>query len=187
MKKLLVVVLLAVVSSTTFAKIGEVKVTKDSSAVFKLHYSKPVMSKVKIQILDENGKKVFSEVINKGTQSFVRPYNMSEIGEGTYTFQVIDNEETSTFEFDYKAVKEAKTTTLANIKKMDSERVFVMLANQGSTNVTINISENGENIYTAVEVVNGQFSQLFNLKGANLDDVSFEIYENSKLVKRASF
>ena len=64
MKKLLLVVLLAVVSNTTFAEIGEVKVTKDSSAIFKLHYSKPVMTKVKIQILDEKGKKVFSETIN---------------------------------------------------------------------------------------------------------------------------
>ena len=187
MKKLLLVVLLAVVSNATFAKIGEVKVTKDSSAIFKLHYSKPVMTKVKIQILDEKGKKVFSETINKGTQSFVRPYNLSEVGEGTYTFQVIDNEETTTFEFDYRTEKAAKATTLANIKKMDNERVFVMLANQTSTSVTINILENGKNIYTAVEAVNGQFAQLFNLKGANLQNVSFEIYENSELVKRASF
>ena len=187
MKKLLLVVLLAVVSNATFAKIGEVKVTKDSSAIFKLHYSKPVMTKVKIQILDEKGKKVFSETINKGTQSFVRPYNLNEVGEGTYTFQVIDNEETTTFEFDYRTEKAAKATTLANIKKMDNERVFVMLANQTSTSVTINILENGKNIYTAVEAVNGQFAQLFNLKGANLQNVSFEIYENSELVKRASF
>lgn len=188
MKKLLFVVLMAIVSTATFANgEGDVKVTTDSSSVFKVYYTKPVMSKVTVQILDENGKKVFSEVIAKGEQGFVRPYNLSELPAGVYTFEVTDKEETTRFEFDYNGPVIEPSLMMATIKQLDDQRIFVALANKTKSNVTIKITEGENVVYTSNEMVKGQFAQLFNLKNIDLSKAIIKVFEGNTLIKETSF
>jgi len=190
MKKLLIVVLLAVISTATFATTGEgnVKVTKDSSAVFKVYYNKPVKAKVFIQIFNEKNEKVFSEVISKGSKGFVRPYNLSELPKGVYTFQVADGDDVSSFEFDFKENKSKESNTTAIVNKIDTERVFLALSNNvKKSNVSIKIYAGTKEVYNVNEVVDGQFAQIFNLKDVKLNTVTFKVFEGTQLIKEASF
>jgi len=186
MKKLFAVVLFALVSATTFAAgEGDVKVTSDSS-VFKVYYTKPLQTKVNIKIVNEMGDVVFTEVIKKGTKGFVRPYNLSELPKGVYTCYVEDGLETSTFQFNY--VEQSKgSNMMALVNKLDNERIFMALANEKKSDVTIKIYAGQDLIYTAQESVNKQFSQLFNLKDVKMNEVTFKVFEGNKLIKEASF
>jgi len=188
-EKLLVVALLAAVSTGAFATTGEgeVKITNDSTSVFKVHYTKPVKSKVKVEIFNEEGARVYTETIAKGTQGFVRPYNLSKLPKGVYTFKVTDKNDVSTFEFNYAKTKPEQSVMMALINKLDNDRVFVALSNKDKSTVNINIIKNGKTVYTSKEVVNGQFAQLFNLQDIVLRDVEIRIYESEKLIKEASF
>lgn len=73
MKNLLVALAL-VANLTAFGfERSKVKVTNDSTAIFKVYYTSPVSNKVRVNIYNEDGKKVFSEII-KNENGFVRPY-----------------------------------------------------------------------------------------------------------------
>ncbi len=189
MKKIMfVAALLTVMSAAVFAT-GEngVKVISDSSAVFKVYYSKPVAAKVKVTIFNAEGQKVFVESI-KNENGFVRPYNMSSLPAGTYTFQIDDNTDVETFEFVYEEVKTEEEAVIANFVKMEEGKFFLGVSSAKNDKVQIDIyNDNDEVVYSAEEVVANQFGQLYNLQSVKSKGFTLIVTHNGKIVKETSF
>lgn len=189
MKKIMLfAALLTVISAASFATGGnDVKVISDSSAVFKLYYSKPLVAKVKVKIFNAEGEKVFSESI-KNENGFVRPYNMSSLPAGTYKFEIDDNTEIETFEFVYAEVKTQEAAVVANIVKMDEGKFFLGVSSTNNDKVQIDIyNDSNEVVYSAEEVVANQFGQLYNLQSVKSKRFTLVVKHNGNVVKETSF
>lgn len=179
--------LLTVMSVATFAN-GEngTKIISDSSAVFKVYYSKPIVAKVKVSIFNAEGKKVFTESI-KNENGFVRPYNMSSLPAGTYTFQIDDKNEVETFEFVYAEVEEQEEAIVANVVRMEDDKFFLGVSSTNSNTVQIDIyNDRDEVIYSAEEVVANQFGQLYNLNSVKSNGFTLVVKHNGNIVKKTS-
>lgn len=172
---------------TTFASShSKVKVSKDSSSVFKVYYSGSDSKKVRVNIYNDSNEKVFSEIISN-KNGFVRPYNLADLPTGNYKFEIIDNEDSRSYEFQYGSKMEVKEEVYAFVNKLSDNRFFLGLANDTEGEYTIMIYDANENeVYNSTELVKKQFSQLFNLETAS-SEVTFKIFKNGKTVKEFTF
>lgn len=185
MKKItLIAALLTVMSAALFAKEGKgIKILNDSSAVFKVYYSKPVASKVKVNIYNDKGDKVFAESI-KNVNGFVRPYNMSALPSGTYTFEISDKTEVETFEFTYAESEVEHASMTANIVRLDQGRFFLGVSSDKSDKVQIEVfNDKDELVYRAIEVVANQFGQLYNLQSVESNGFTITVRNNEEVIK----
>ena len=191
MRKLSMLALLLIVMSSAFAgEKGDIKVINDSSAVFRVYYSKPEANKVKVTIYNEEGDKVFAETI-KNKDGFVRPYNMKELPTGLYTFEITDNEGAKRFEYNYgddSFRKSNSSDLLVSVKKLDTERFLLALGNADNEEVEINVyNDRDELLYSATEFVENQFAQLYNLKSVKSSKLTFTILNKTGAVEEFIF
>ncbi|MCG8387193.1 MAG: hypothetical protein MJA30_16715 [Cytophagales bacterium] len=192
MKKMIFSALLLTVLSSAYAiEKNKINVISDSSAVFKIYYSTPVTSRVKIAIYNQAGERVFQEVI-RTKESFVRPYNMKELPNGTYTFEISDNEEVKRFEYAYNdnvsMGNEPTSDIYVNVTQLDDARYLLALENANNEKVSVKIyNENSDMIYSGSELVEEQFAQLYNLKSAQTGTVTFKVYSGKEVIKEIIF
>lgn len=165
---------------------SKVKVSKDSSSVFKVYYSGSDSKKVRVNIYNENDEKVFSEIINN-KNGFVRPYNLEDLPAGNYKFEIIDNEDARAYEFAYGNMPATNDELYAFVNQFSDNRFFLGLANDTEGEYTIKIYDaNNNEVYNSTELVKKQFSQLFNLETAS-SEITFKIFKNGKTVKEFTF
>ncbi|MEM7109188.1 MAG: hypothetical protein AAF519_13245 [Bacteroidota bacterium] len=190
MKKIGFVALLITVMSSAFASDkGDIVVLSDSSAVFRVYYSKPNVSKVRVSIRNEKGQQVFTETI-KNKEGFVRPYNMKELPTGTYTIEVEDGDEKRTYSYTYReeSFRTTSSSLIVSVKKLDDARFLLALGNASNEEVKIRIYDNNnEVIYSATELVANQFAQLYNLKSVDTDRLTFKIFNKAGEVEEFIF
>ena len=185
-----VALLLTVLSSAFAIEKDKINVVPDSDAVFKIYYSKPATSRVKVAIFNQEGKRVFQEVI-KAKEGFARPYNMKELPSGTYTFEISDNEEIKRFEFTYglETAKTEKTSEVfVNVTRLDEARYLLALENADNEKINVEIyNENEEMIYSGSEMIEKHFAQLYNLKSVITNNITFKIYSGKDMIKEVIF
>ncbi|MEM6360144.1 MAG: T9SS type A sorting domain-containing protein [Bacteroidota bacterium] len=190
MRKLSLVALLLTVLSSAFAsEKGDITVISDSSAVFRVYYSKPNVSKVKVSIYNESGQKVFGETI-RNREGFVRPYNMKELPAGVYTFEIEDENETKRFEYTYadKSFRTTGSSLIVSVKKLDADKFLLALGNAKNEEVKIEIlNEKNELLYSAAELVENQFAQLYNLQSISSRKLTFKIFNKAGEVEEFIF
>ncbi|QSE96321.1 hypothetical protein [Fulvivirga lutea] len=186
MKNLLVALALIANITAFGSERSKVKVTNDSTAIFKVYYTSPVSNKVRVNIYNEDGKKVFSEII-KNENGFVRPYNMSNLPAGNYKFEIVDNEDVRAYEFAFNNAPANAEGLTVFVNKFSDNKFFLGLGNASNQEVTIKImDENRNEVYSATENVVSQFSQLFNLEAVK-SGVTFKVMSNGITVKEISF
>lgn len=186
MKNILLVVALVANLTAFGSSHSKVRVSKDSSSVFKVYYSSADAKKVKINIYNENEEIVFSEVI-KNENGFVRPYNMSNLPSGSYKFEIVDNEDIRAYEFSYGIIPSKKDDFVAFVNQFSNNRFFLGLASNTEEEFTIKIYDaNSNEVYNSTETVKNQFSQLFNLENTS-SNVTFKIFKAGKAVKEFTF
>ena len=182
--KLILATLLTVMSVAVFAK-GNTEVVYDSTSVFKVFYTGKAPANVKISIFNAKGKKIFSETI-KSKEGFVRPYNMNDMAEGTYKFEINDGNGVEVYEFDYSLPKVANNVNM-KVQKMNENKFFLMLSTTEKTTVEIKIvNDEGTEVYKTTEELTSQFSQIFNLNAVDSKEYTFSIYADNKLIKSTS-
>ena len=165
---------------------SKVKVSKDSSSVFKVYYSGSDSKKVRVNIYNENNEEVFSEIINN-KNGFVRPYNLSDMPAGNYKFEIVDNEDARSYEFTYGNMPTSNNELYAFVNQFSENRFFLGLADKNEGEYTIKIYDaNNNEVYNSTELVKKQFSQLFSLETAS-SEITFKIFKNEKVVKEFTF
>lgn len=186
MKKTLVITaLLTVLSSAVFASEGEsttakasTEVRKSETQVFNLVYKGATSERVDVRIVDENDNILFSESI-KNLNAFARPYNLSQLPEGTYTIKVTDSNGTKVHEIhNYKnpAKVVEKSLHFVRLTKVTDGKYQLTIGNQGVNDAQIEIYDNNQNLlYRNTELLNGNYAKVYNLQQVDAKTVSIEI------------
>lgn len=193
--KVTLLVLLTVLSTALFANEGENKATRSSiievvkkeEAIFSLIY-KGSTSQVSVTILNEAGDKVFVEKIKK-LDGFSRPYNFEALPYGTYTF-IVEDEFGSMNDVVSFEKKEVVTTLPVLIKcnatSLKENGYILTIVNDQPRRVMVRIFDAmGKLVYEKEELLNGNFSKLYNLSRI---EASFDIeVEIDNQTERFSF
>ena len=179
---------LLVVTSTAFAKSTDepasgISVLRKGELV-KLLYKGEKNTDVKVFILNQDNEVIFTEKI-RGTDGFIRPYNFSNLPEGNYSFELIDN-------LGRRDIQHVSYTHEPRKKVMHVVRVggttdkFVLsVPNSGTSRLSINIyDDRGRVMHTDNEQITGDFARVYNIKDHS-GKVTFEVTDNKG--KRNSF
>ena len=181
----MITALLTVLSSAVFASEGEsttakasTEVRKSETQVFNLVYKGATSERVDVRIVDENDNILFSESI-KNLNAFARPYNLSQLPEGTYTIKVTDSNGTKVHEIhNYKnpAKVVEKSLHFVRLTKVTDGKYQLTIGNQGVNDAQIEIYDNNQNLlYRNTELLNGNYAKVYNLQQVDAKTVSIEI------------
>jgi hypothetical protein len=179
--KAILVMLILMISVVLYGTAGDspapskVTVVKGNGLV-KVIYVGDHPDHVKVTILDDHGKKIFSEQI-KEDDGFIRPYDFSELPDGDYTVTVSDGD--IQFEEKIEHREEEQLRLLAHVTKIDSgeDRYLLSVPGKGEQEITIKLYNDQFNLlYEGKErIVNG-FAQVYNIKNLGLQEIiSFEV------------
>jgi len=175
-------------STAVFANTTPIKMLVVSDAtrgVYKVVYRNAESGKVKVSIYTGSHELVFSETI-ANVESFVRPYNFSNLSQGAYTIVVEDKNGKTEEKVDYffkKVESEVEVTKIAN----ESNKYLLSVENRETDLIQVRIIDQNSNLlHEQSMTVNGKFSVIYNLnqvKGA----VSFQVTGSNGNVKTIDF
>jgi hypothetical protein len=136
-----------------------------NGATVKVFYRGEALNRVTVRIYNAEGKIVFQD--NLGVlDNFVRPYNFSNLEEGTYTIELTDAAGKQVSEFKYvlagKAVeKQSRLIKLAN----HNAKYMLMVPSEGRGSVRVRITDDYNRVvYENNEEFTGNFAQVYNLE-----------------------
>lgn len=167
MKKISLLLLAVLVSLHTFAGGPDnpkgnsgMAVVKRNATSYKLIYKGEQASNVKVQIFDERNQLIFTETIRKSS-GFARPYNFESLAEGEYTIRIDNGLNSLTETIDYRR---DKVNNLAHLAPLKDGKFLLTVAGKGEDRLTVRIfDEEGKRVYDDVNIVNGNFAQVYNL------------------------
>ncbi|QSE98091.1 hypothetical protein [Fulvivirga lutea] len=170
--KIEMLVLLIVLSITTFAGTGEKKTTRSSKIevvkndqVFKLFYLADDERDVNVKIVGKRGEVLFTEKIN-GLKGFTRPYNFENLPEGDYKFVVLDESGTMEFDVAHNDLKKenAHFVRFDELKGISNKLYKLSIAGEGQHVAQVKIYDNESHLlYQGKESFTNNFAQLYNL------------------------
>lgn len=166
MKSLFFAVLLAL-GTSTFAfgndEPGMTVVSVKGSQIFKVIYRGSETGKVKMNILDANGKVIHSETF-AGLNGFIIPVNFKGVASGNYTIEVVDSsgkyqENVSNGPaFDLKSIHVSKILT-------EEGKFLLAMANVQDEPIRVTIYDRSDKVvYNESKTVNGDFAQVYRIE-----------------------
>ena len=173
---------LLMVSSVVFAtgKVDDpsaaanMAIVKNGSVV-KAFYKPGKRGVAKISITNSEGTEVFSEYI-KTKKGFIRPYNVSSLSPGDYTFKISDENGSRTEKF--STGEKRSLVYKATPMKMDPSRYVLLIPSNGFKSVEVRIYDEESNLlYRGSEKLSGDFARIYHLSHAK-GKVSFEVLPN---------
>jgi len=179
MKNITLVLAGVLCASVSLANVGYEKpkgatgfaIVRSDESSYKLYYRSEEKADVKILILNEDNKVVFSEVISR-SDGFSRPYNLRNLKKGEYTIRV-DNG--SNWMTETVRVKMDENINPFHVVKIDESRYLLTNAGKSEDIIAVRIlDENGDVLYEGNQKVEGAFAQVYNL-GRRQGIVSFEV------------
>ena len=184
--------LLTVISASSFAYSGKTAASvalkaEIGSEIYNLVYAGE-SQKVKVTIRNEAGSLLFTEVLR--LKSFSRPYNFSNLPDGTYYVEVTDDAETTVKTVVLGGEVENKMpAAMSFVRSIPSEehKYVVTVINTPSTAVFVKIYDQWFNlVYEGTEdVESDEFARVFNLQALKSDTFIFEIFDDNGLLKRS--
>ena len=152
--------------------------------LIKLLYKGAKPTDVKVNILNQENEVIYTDKI-KGTDGFIRPYNFSNLPQGSYSFELIDNLGNREIKHvDYKLESRKKVMHVVRVAGT-TDKFVVSVPNAGQSKLSINIyDDNGRLIYAEQEQINGDFARVYNIKDHS-GRVTFEVIDGAG--KRNSF
>lgn len=143
------------------------------NGLFKVYYKAAEAANVKVSILNDKDKTVFSEIIRK-VDGFVRPYFFGNLPEGQYTIRIEDGATIQAEKVEYRSGEIEK---LIQVRKMTSEegKYLLTASGKGEENITINIyTPSRELLYTETKQVKDNFATVYDLSKVK-GSISFEV------------
>lgn len=184
-KTLSILAALLVMTSTTFATAPDepasrISVLKKGETI-KLLYKGEEQNDVKVIILNEKNDIVYTEKI-KSTQGFIRPYNFSQLPQGNYSFELIDNKGRQVEQVKYQIDRENRVIHVSRVAGTSNKFVLsVPSKNPDKLSVTIYNALNGV-LYSGTEDISGDFARVYNLENYS-GQVTFEVTDSKGRTK----
>lgn len=179
---------LLVITSTAFATVPDEPASGISvlrkGELIKLLYKGEKYSDVKVFILNQDNQVIFTEKI-KGTSGFIRPYNFSNLPEGNYSIELVDNAGRRDIEHvNYRL--EPKKRVMHVVRVGGTTDKFVLsVPNAGQSRLSISIyDDRGRVMHTENEQISGDFAKVYNIRDHS-GKVTFEVVDSKG--KRNSF
>lgn len=168
-KSISILTLLLIAGSITFVNAFDNPgtssgVLKQGSTV-KVLYKGSEQSDVKILIFDEQDQIIFTEKI-KNTAGFARPYNFSNLPQGNYKIELIDNNGSHVEHINYsiKPVHRSKVTYVARVTG-STDSFILSVPNKGTDDISVTIYNDEDAVlYSGKETITGDFAKIYTLK-----------------------
>ena len=190
-KTMMFSVVLMSVSSAWYCVAGTARPMSEAVTIqgelVKVIYSNPEPCDVTITIANENGDVLLTDKI-KGKSEFIRPYNFSELEEGTYEVTIQDDAGERVNEIEYHAPEQeemmAHISFIGN-EANDENLYLVAVPCQGEEEVTITVYDaNHHVLHTDTKHINSDYASVYRVIGAK-DGVVFKV--TNKEGKEKSF
>jgi hypothetical protein len=153
------------------------------SSLFKLYYTANVTDDVKVSIVNNKGKIVFTETL-KRIKGFIRPYNFDGLDVGEYAIQIENSAGKKMEKIYYGAGKIDKLVSV--VKLSDPGKYLFTVKSKKADNVSVNIYDaNNQLIHSQTKFINKEFAEVFNLK--NINAFTFEVSDKNGLVKSMKY
>jgi hypothetical protein len=184
MKNIFMIVLACAMVVSAYAKNGtegnstsDVAVMKNGS-IFKLFYKAQKSGNVKISILDAKGKSLYSETL-RNVESFVRPYNFSELSSGDYSIVLVDESGKQIRNVTYGTSKTQSSAKLF-LKNMKSSNSYILrMNNKDSDVISVRIlSSDNQLLYSETNTTDGDFSKIYRMEKFS-GAVKFEVTDKT--------
>jgi hypothetical protein len=156
----------------------------NNGTTLKLYYKGTAEANVKVSILNESGKTVFTEVL-RNIDGFVRPYNLSGIADGKYTIEVSDKNTTHTEKIVVGAPRKADIAHLQRIKG-DAGKYLLTVPAREAKDINVRIMADDRVIYEQVEAISSDFARIYNLKKVT-GALTFEITDKLGNIKVVNY
>lgn len=157
--------LLVAVSGAAFGNEnpGMTVVSFKGSEVFKVIYKGASTGKVKLNILDAQGKSLHSEVFS-GVDGFIVPVNFKGLSSGKYTIQIVDNAGKYEENVVYRPVSDIKSIHISKILEEDG-KFLLAVANAQNEPISVKIYDGFQRlVYSESKVLSGDFAQVFRIE-----------------------
>jgi hypothetical protein len=166
-------------------KAGVAVVPMKGAELVKVIYKSETAGKVVVKVYDANNAVVYSEVFTD-TKGFILPLNLSQIGYGEYTFEIIDATGKRSEKLAYEPTKFLDNIRIAKIDAGEG-KFLVAVTSPNNEKVTVRIFDNYNNLlHNEVKSVTGDFAQVYTVKNLN-GACTFEVSDNAGFVKTVQF
>lgn len=186
--KSMLVAVLMLVGVTTFAKDPItprlVVLNQKSTGTFKVIYEGEKKGAVKLNIISQSGKVVFSETVNSNG-GFIRPVNFEGMTQGQYTIEVIDGAGKSVQSINYSVESSVNSVHVAKIA--EEGKYLLAVANKGSEEINVKIYDGSNNlVHNENMTVTGSFGLVYNLNRVE-GAPTFEVTDKTGAVKTIKY
>jgi hypothetical protein len=159
--------------------------TDAANGVFKVYYKGDEAARIKISIVDSKNKSVFSETLQRAN-GFLRPYNMTNLPDGEYTFLIDDGVSVVSEKVINGSIADDPKLFRATKLKEDDKFLFTA-SGKGQEDVTINIYDLAEKLlYSETRTIKNSISRVYDLSHFR-NKVAFEIVHANGLSERFTF
>lgn len=189
-KSLSILTMLLIITSMTYANTFDNPSTSmavlKNGATMKLLYKAADQTDVKVLIVNDNNRIVFSEKI-RNTSGFARPYNFSELPEGNYTIQLIDNTGRQIEHVNYKNEVKNTPSKIMHVMRVSgtADKFVLSVPNKGVEEITITIYDQEGVLYNGTESVSGDFAKIYNLIDRS-GKITFQVTDSKGLTNSLS-
>ncbi|MFZ9045070.1 MAG: hypothetical protein ACO2ZZ_04340 [Cyclobacteriaceae bacterium] len=177
--------LLTVISGTaTYASVDSVslssfcKVTAlEDAQKYRVIYQAPETEDVNILLYDNKHQLIYSEVV-EGTDGFAKIYDMTELADGQYTFELTSKS------FSHSEMVALTTWKADELVISETEDNKVAMVGKGDAAFTLDIiDEDGNMLFSDAFAKDQAIQKLFNLQQIEGNQASFIIRQGNKIVK----
>ena len=186
MKKLVKVFVLAAISlvatksfandSTAYAP--NFKVWSAESGKYNVLYRSATKESVKIKFLNEKRRVLYTEWV-RSSKGFVKPFDLNQLPKGTYTIELVSNEQVLQESIKLYSAKELYDQMI-QISELDEQKVKVDVDTKAGDEVDVFImNDEGGVIYNE----STSESKVYNLSNVDLKEVTVLIYKNGEVIK----
>ena len=144
---------------------------------FRIIYQAPAAEDVKVLLFDSKNQLMFSEVV-KGTDGFVKIYDLSAMNEGDYTFEL----KSKSFSHREKVTIEEWSADNLVISAIKGKKVAVLGSSAESFSLKI-VDQRGETLYSDGFSKNEVLNKLYNLQRVHGEKVSFILSKGGKVIR----
>ena len=179
--KTLFFALLLAVSSSSMALANEgpalTVVNQKGSDIFKVIYKGGSAGRVRLNIIDQEGKTIHTEVL-AARHGFILPVNFKSLQSGSYTIQLTDNTGKYQEKVSYLPSSERKSI---HVTKLLDEEAKYLLAVADAENETIRIriyDQEQRLVHDESKILSGDFAQVYSIQNSR-GNYTFEVADSA--------